>query len=70
MFETTARRHTAMFVRQRGKQKEFPGEISRHYNTTEPRHIGYLRTLGLPGRQRDDNIKIKKKDGLKWAGII
>jgi hypothetical protein len=30
----------------------------------------YLRTLELPGRQRDDNIKIKKKDGLTWAGVI
>jgi hypothetical protein len=28
----------------------------------------YLRTLGIPGRHRDDNIKIKRKDGLTWAG--
>jgi hypothetical protein len=26
----------------------------------------YLRTLGIPGRQRDHNTKIKKKDGFTW----
>ena len=30
----------------------------------------FMRTIGIDGRQRGDNIKIKKKDGLSWAGSL